>query len=528
MTGRTSSTTTREATATVARAATVVAQTEVVRVGPDPTADALDTQPLRVHHAPGRAARETPAHSPGADPPEWIVLGDAPDDEPVGSPIGGRQVLARLVGGIVLVLVVVTIGGSIAARRLAEREAVNDSAGVANVLAETVVQPALTDELLAGDPRARRAFDRLVRDGVLGETVVRVKIWAPDGTVIYADQPELVGQVFPLDSEERDVLRQPRTVAAISDLDRAENALDRPIGSKLVEVYRPVWTASGQEALFEIYTPYDLVSRRTGQLWRGFAGVTLSSLLLFVVLLSPLVWHLAARARRDQGQRERLLERTVDASDAERRRIAANLHDGPVQDLAATSFVVAGATAQAESVGQDALVAQLRGASQSVRTSIRSLRTLLVDIYPPSLERAGLRVALSDLAQSERAPGLEVRVEPLGDAPLGLSSDEERLVFRVARETLRNAARHAVPCTVRIALARRGAEVVLDVADDGRGFDAGAALSGPEHGHFGLQLLAELARAGGATLRVASAPGHGTRWQLRVRPGHGAPVVSGS
>jgi hypothetical protein len=51
-------------------------------------------------------------------------------------------------------------------------------------------------------------------------------------------------------------------------------------------VYRPVWTPSGNEALFEIYTPYDQVSQRTTQLWRGFAGVTLSSLLLFVVLLA--------------------------------------------------------------------------------------------------------------------------------------------------------------------------------------------------------------------------------------------------
>ncbi len=428
--------------------------------------------------------------------------------------------LSRLVAGIAVILVVVTIGGSLAARRLAEREAVNDSAGIANVLAETVIQPALTDGLLAGDEAAQRQFDELIRARVLGEAVVRVKIWDPSGNVLYADQSELIGRTFPLEDKELEVLTEPRTVAAISDLDRAENSLDRQVGNKLVEVYRPVWTASGQEALFEIYTPYDLVSQRTSQLWRGFAGVTLSSLLLFVLLLAPLVLHLLSRAHRDQHQRERLLERAVDASDAERRRIAATLHDGPVQDLAATSFVVAGATARAESSGRDLLADELREVAASVRTSIRSLRTLLVDIYPPSLAQSGLAVALSDLAQTLRAPGLEVQVEPVSDeAEMALGPDQERLVYRVAQETLRNAAKHAAPCTVRVSLARHGDEVALDVVDDGRGFDSRPTLADPAHGHFGLQLLAELAATGGARLQVASAPGRGTHWRLRLHAG---------
>lgn len=428
--------------------------------------------------------------------------------------------LSRLVAGIAVILVVVTIGGSLAARRLAEREAVNDSAGIANVLAETVIQPALTDGLLAGDEAAQRQFDELIRARVLGEAVVRVKIWDPSGNVLYADQSELIGRTFPLEDKELEVLTEPRTVAEISDLDRAENSLDRQVGNKLVEVYRPVWTASGQEALFEIYTPYDLVSQRTSQLWRGFAGVTLSSLLLFVLLLAPLVLHLLSRAHRDQHQRERLLERAVDASDAERRRIAATLHDGPVQDLAATSFVVAGATARAESSGRDLLADELREVAASVRTSIRSLRTLLVDIYPPSLAQSGLAVALSDLAQTLRAPGLEVQVEPVSDeAEMALGPDQERLVYRVAQETLRNAAKHAAPCTVRVSLARHGDEVALDVVDDGRGFDSRPTLADPAHGHFGLQLLAELAATGGARLQVASAPGRGTHWRLRLHAG---------
>jgi two-component system NarL family sensor kinase len=434
-------------------------------------------------------------------------------------PLGTRRVVLQLVIGIVLVLAAVTIGGALAARRLAEREAVNDAASIADVLAETVVQPALTDALIKGDAKALRTFDQVIRTRVLSDSVVRVKLWSPLGKVLYADEPELIGRTFALDPPQRAVLAHPRTQAEISNLDRPENTFDRAVGSKLVEVYRPVWTPSGREALFEIYTPYDAVSKRTGQLWRGFAGVTLTSLLLFVVLVAPLLWHLLSRIRRSQQQREILLQRAVDASATERRRIAASLHDGPVQELAAASFVVAGATAHAESTNRHALAAELRTVSSSVRTSIRALRTLLVDIYPPSLSQAGLVAALTDLAHTTRAAGLDVRLDADPDADLALLDEQQRLVYRVAQETLRNTARHAAPCSAVVSLRRDGDAVVLDVRDDGDGFDADRVLAEPEPGHFGLQLMADLASTGGATLHVASVPGRGTHWRLRLQPG---------
>ena len=308
-------------------------------------------------------------------------------------------------------------------------------------------------------------------------------------------------------------------MAEISDLDRAENSLDRQIGDKLVEVYRPVWTSTGQEALFEIYAPYDQVGQRTSQLWRGFAGVTLSSLLLFVVLVAPLVWHLLSRVRRSQRQRELLLQRAVDASDAERRRIAATLHDGPVQDLAATSFVIAGATAHAESAGRTGLAEELRSVAGSVRTSIRALRSLLVDIYPPSLAQAGLPVALTDLAQTVRAPGLtswssRSRTPSWDSGPTrnGWSTASPRRPC-ATRPSTPPPAPCASRCTVR---ARTSCSTWSTTA---AASTPRTTLADPEHGHFGLQLLAELAANGGATLQVASAPGQGTHWQLLVHPG---------
>jgi two-component system, NarL family, sensor kinase len=450
--------------------------------------------------------------------PRWTTIAAPEPGTIADNQLSTRRVVVQLVIGIVLVLAAVTIGGALAARRLAEREAVNDAANTADVLAETVVQPALTDALITGDPAALRRFDRVIRKRVLSDSVVRVKLWSPRGKVLYADEPDLIGRTFVLDPPQRAVLAHPRTQAEISNLDRKENTFDRAVGSKLVEVYRPVWTPSGREVLFEIYTPYSAVSQRTSQLWRGFAGVTLTSLLLFVVLIAPLLWHLLSRIRRSQRQREILLQRAVDASAAERRRIAASLHDGPVQELAAASFVVAGATAHAESTDRHALADELRTVSSSVRTSIRALRTLLVDIYPPSLAQAGLVAALTDLAHTTRAAGLEVRLEADSDAELALPDAQQRLVYRVAQETLRNTARHAAPCNAVVSLRREGDAVVLDVRDDGKGFDVDRILAEPEPGHFGLQLIADLASSGGASLQVASGSGRGTHWRLRLGP----------
>lgn len=91
----------------------------------------------------------------------------------------------------------------------------------------------------------------------------------------------------------------------------------------------------------------------------------------------------------EPGDDETLLNRAVEAATEERRRIAGALHDGVVQELAATSFAVAGSAERATSLGQPGLADELRSASDTVRTSIGGLRSLLVDIYPPSLATRG-------------------------------------------------------------------------------------------------------------------------------------------
>jgi signal transduction histidine kinase len=429
--------------------------------------------------------------------------------------VSRTRVLAPIVLGAAAVLGLVAVSGTVAASRLAEKESVNDAAKSSAVLADLVVQPALTDELAQGDARARAAFDRVIRTKVLQSGSVRVKIWSADGTVLYSDEPRLIGHTFPLGEEERAVFTHPTTRAEVSDLSRPENAFERDEG-RLLEVYRPVWTPSGRPLLFETYAPYDGVTSRAGQLWRGFAGITLSSLLLLIVLMLPVVWRLLGRVRDAQRQRERLLERAVEASTDERRRIAGSLHDGVVQELAGASFAVSSAAGRAEKAGQPELAALLTETAGTVRRGITGMRSLMVDIYPPSLETSGLAVALEDLVTSLQSRDIAVLLDLAPDASRDLTPEKERLVYRVAHECLLNCTRHALATQLTVSLVREDGMTVLEIADDGVGFDPVETQRNPPRGHFGVQVLADIARDAGAELHVATAPGQGTRWLLRV------------
>ncbi len=470
----------------------------------------MDTDPTT--DLPARPASSSPPPWAGEAGPAWHTLATGGPGRGAPTPVHPRRIFLQLVAGVLAVLVLVGVLGSLAARKLAEREAVNDAANTAGVLAVAVVQPAMSDALMSGDATAVADFDALVREKVMGPDIVRVKLWSPDGVVIYADEPQLIGRTFALSSDQRAALTETSTKAEISRLDESENAFEK--GDRLVEVYRPVWAPDGEVALFEMYTSYDPVGARSSQLWRGFAGVTLSSLILLVVLVAPIVWHLIRRVREDERSRAAFLERAVEVSADERRAIAASLHDGPVQELAATSFAVAGASARAAGVGDALLAHDLDAAAASVRRSIRSLRTLLVDIYPASLSRAGLGAALGDLAQGVRAGAVVVRVDMPPDEELALTPEQERAAYRVVQECLRNAVRHAGPATVIVSAHREGAATVIDIVDDGVGFDVVTALDAPAEGHFGLRLLADTAGAVGALLQVSSAPGRGTHWRL--------------
>ena len=378
------------------------------------------------------------------------------------SDLTASAAVARFALAGVIALAIVGLVSVLVMRHVGTNEALKNAREVTRIVGKGIIEPNLSQAVVQGHPAALARFDRLVRRRVLQDPIVRVKLWQPSGRLAYSDERRLIGHHYGLGTDERASLRTGAVESYVSDLSRPENRFDRGLG-KLLEVYLPVKTPAGRPLLFEAYQSFGSVTSSGRDLWLAFAPALVLALVVLELVQLPLASSMARRIRRGNAEREALLQRAVDSSTAERRRIAGEVHDGIVQDLAALSFSLAAA---AERTNSDDSAA-LRSGAQRARESVRELRRLLVEIYPPRLQEAGLEPALADLMSPLARRGIETRLE----VPEGLDLDTEReaLIFRVAQEAVKNASKHAEPhlVEVRVSESAEGTELVIE--DDGRG-----------------------------------------------------------
>jgi two-component system NarL family sensor kinase len=411
-------------------------------------------------------------------------------------------------------VVLISAGTIYVVRRNATSEAIRNARDIAGIDGHAVAEPMLADGVLTADPTALGRLNTVVHERILSERVVRVKVWTPEGRIAYSDEPRLIGQTFDLGAGERAALRTGRIAADLSDLDEAENRYERPY-NKLLEVYVPVHTIGGQKVLFEAYLRYSSIAQSGREIWGSFAPVMVGGLLLLFLVQVPLAWSMARGLRQGQEERERLLQRAIDASEAERRRIARDLHDGVVQSLAGVSYSLAAAADRLDGGAENGEVgASLREAAADTRRSMRDLRSLIVEISPPNLHDEGLDSAVGELVAPLTAKGVETTLD-IDDAAAP-SADAQALLFRVAQEAVRNVAAHAHATRLAVSLARDNGRARLVVADNGQGFSPDRLERRREEGHLGLSLLTGLVAEAGGRLVVDSTPGQGTRLEAEV------------
>lgn len=420
-----------------------------------------------------------------------------------------RQV-GQFVALALLAVVLVGVATAIASRRAGEREAITDRGTDALVAAQSFVEPVITEGLLTADPAAVAAVAAVVQTKVIDDELIRVKIWTADGLVVYSDESRLEGQTFELGEDERTAIRDGLLQAEVSDLSEPENVYERDQG-RLLEVYLPVRTPSGARLLFEAYFKYQSVLDTAQRNLFVYGSISVGALVALQVVQVPIAWSLANRLRQRQREREGLLRQALEASDVERRRIAADLHDGVVQDLAGVAYSLAGA---ARRDGYDPETATLLGdAATEVRNSITALRSLLVEIYPPNLSEEGLVAVLTDLLTRAEAAGIRASLDSSRYAAT-VPEPVAGLTYRATQEALRNVVSHSQAGTVDVWLATEDHHLVLEVSDDGVGFASGTRP--PSDPHFGLRGLAALAKDAGGSLDVSSAVGQGTTLTLRL------------
>jgi two-component system, NarL family, sensor kinase len=410
----------------------------------------------------------------------------------------GRTVAVVVLLGV-LVVVLVAGAGYFVIRRIAVDRAIEDARQL-TLLSSRVVEQRVSNGILTGDAFATGQVASVIGTAVLHEPIVHVKLWGPDGTILYSDEPKAIGKKYASGAEELAELGKGQTSAEVSDLTAPENKYEEGSGP-LLEVYTPIETPGGDKLLFETYQRYASIDEQRQQLLRDFLPVLVIALIALALLLIPLGWILARRLQRSARDREEALQRSLDMSERERRRIAGDLHDGPVQELAGLSMRL---SASAEGASDPAEQAVLRESATAVRGSVRTLRSAIVGVYPPNLEASGLGPALEDLTSRLPREGLEVSLD-VAD-PGGYGSVVDQLLYRVCQEALRNVEKHAGASHVSVRVGRSGSSAVLEVTDDGRGLPAETA----EEGHLGLQIVDDLVRDAGGTLSALSGPSGGT------------------
>jgi signal transduction histidine kinase len=234
---------------------------------------------------------------------------------------------------------------------------------------------------------------------------------------------------------------------------------------------------------------------------------------LILVRLSALLRESEARRtaldERDH-ERRRLLERILQAGEEERRRLAAELHDGAIQHLAGIGFELELGRIRLEGGDLGGTGALLERASGQLSEEIEELRRLMAGLRPPVLSERGLVAALHDHVQllaRTSGPTWEIRA----DLPDRLDPRTETLLYRVAQESLTNVVRHADARTAWVWIGRSKGGAELCVGDDGVGFDAGGSrLDGRDPDHVGLAAMRERVNLAGGAFRIRSAPGEGT------------------
>jgi two-component system sensor histidine kinase UhpB len=202
----------------------------------------------------------------------------------------------------------------------------------------------------------------------------------------------------------------------------------------------------------------------------------------------------------------------VQVEEAERRRIARELHDRVGQSLSALNINL-------DLVLRDpglepAAKKRLEDSLNLVERTLESIENVMAELRPPLLDEYGLAAALGWHAEEfSRRTGIRVSVEDAApEAAKALRVEAALALYRIAQEALNNVLKHACAASVRIEIGQEENQMTLAVRDDGQGFDA----TRPRGGRLGMTTMRERAEAAGGDLQIESAEGRGTCVRIRV------------
>lgn len=422
------------------------------------------------------------------------------------------------------------IGGEV------EEKVVESMGGVSGLYVDSFVAPHVQALRDAQDLRAldRQALRDLLTQTQLGKRIVAFKVWRPDGHILYSADASQIGKSYPLGEGLTEALAG-RVHSEISVLSAAENEHEVSKYTRLVETYIPIHaTGLGNViAVAEFYQTVDEVMHASANAQRESwlvvgATTAVMYLLLFILVrrgsqtidqqrleLNEKVRQLTAlNAQNDQlhDRVRRAAASTTALNEIYLRRISADLHDGPGQDLGFALMRFESATeAFSACPGGDAGTAfaaeNLRPIQSAIASALADLRVICSGLQLPEIDRLALgEIAARAVRDFEDKTGAKVAIsggelDPIASLPIKIA------LYRLLQESLANGFRHAAGATQRVDLRLEGAALLVVIADNGPGFDPQAAIRA---GHLGLVGMRERVEVLGGTFEVLSRPSQGT------------------
>jgi signal transduction histidine kinase len=439
-----------------------------------------------------------------------------------------RFLLASL---LTLVLGMTGIGWWISSQ--IEAGVIHQSAAYSSLYVSSIVEPDLQELAGGGDlsPRHTQSLDHLVRDTGLGQNITAIKVWNPEGRVVYASQSNLTGQSFPVDSDLKRALHG-WVASEISTLEKAENALDRDRGLRRLETYSPVRRTGSNQiiAAVEFYQTLESLDRNLADSQRNSWLVVATATVLMYLLLAGFVRQAGRTLQRQRtelhdqvGRLELLLSQnqllhnrvrraargTTARNEQFLRRISAELHDGPAQDLGFALLRL--------DRWSDDTDAEFQQVKASLSHALSEIRAISAGMGLPELEDVDLAETLRRAVRAhERRTGSTVALS-LGPLPATTPLPVKITTYRIAQEALTNAWRHAGGVDQRVEASANEGGIRLVISDGGPGWDVSARES---EDHWGLTGMRERAESLGGSLVIVSESGRGTRVEVQL-PGEG-------
>ena len=411
----------------------------------------------------------------------------------------------------------------------------NRTAAVTALYVDSIIAPRL--QALADGEHLQDAdletLSRVLSETSLGQQIVSLKVWSPAGSILYSPNTELIGQQFVIEGKLARAL-DGEVVSGVTQLDQPEYVVELRSWDQLIETYAPVRAAGSKEiiAVSEFYQRSDdfMAEIRLAQL-RSWLAVGVGVLIMYVLLAGMVgrasntilaqqrdleeqltrVRALLAQNQQLHGRVRRAAARSTALNEQFLRRISADLHDGPGQDLAlalmrvdtlCTGFA-SGSSPSAEVQVQQEDVCIVQNALDSALRELRAISAgLRLPEFAPLSPSEVTRRAIRDY---ESKTGKTVQLN-ICEGPQSAPVPVKITLYRVLQETLANSFQHANGAAQLVNMWSENGYLHLEIADDGPGFEPRNVA---KNGHLGLAGMRERVELLGGDFSIDTAPGKG-------------------